>query len=99
LPQFGLKFTPEASAQLSALAGDKNSAKQYKAVRKALGFMEANLRHPSLHTHKYETLSSTGVEIFEAYAENETPGAYRIFWSYGPQKEELTIHSIVPHPD
>jgi len=47
--------------------------------------METNLRHPSLNTHKLKTLSGPGgEEIFEAYAQNETPGAYRIIWYYGP---------------
>jgi hypothetical protein len=35
-------------------------------------------KHPSLNTHKYETLSKEfGKEIFEAYAENKTPQAYQ----------------------
>ena len=37
-------------------------------------------------------------EIFEAYAENNTPAAYRIFWYYGPNKKEITILAITPHP-
>jgi hypothetical protein len=39
-----------------------------------------------------------GKEIFEAYAENNTPAAYRIFWCYGPEKDNITIISITPHP-
>jgi hypothetical protein len=37
-------------------------------------------------------------EVFEAYAENNTPGAYRIFWHYGPDKNMITIVAITPHP-
>ena len=36
--------------------------------------------------------------VFEAYAENQTPGAYRIFWCYGPDKKQITIIAITPHP-
>jgi hypothetical protein len=39
-----------------------------------------------------------GEEVFEAYAENNTPGAYRIFWHYGPGKDVITIIAITPHP-
>ena len=36
--------------------------------------------------------------MFEAYAENNTPGAYRIFWYYGPEKTMISIIAITPHP-
>ena len=51
-----------------------------------------NPRHPSLNTHKFTSLSGAqGEEVFEAYAENNTPSAYRIFWHYGPNKQQITI--------
>lgn len=34
----------------------------------------------------------------EAYAENKTPAAYRIFWHYGPGQDEITVIAIIPHP-
>ncbi|MCC2667186.1 MAG: hypothetical protein K0R24_1679 [Gammaproteobacteria bacterium] len=37
-------------------------------------------------------------DIFEAYAENNTPAAYRIFWHYGPEKKDITIIAITSHP-
>jgi hypothetical protein len=37
-------------------------------------------------------------EVFEAYVENQTPGAYRFFWCYGPDQAELTILAITLHP-
>lgn len=37
-------------------------------------------------------------KVFEAYAQNRTPGAYRIFWCYGPQKTQITVLAITPHP-
>lgn len=39
-----------------------------------------------------------GEEIFEAYIENKTPGAYRIFWYYGPDNNQITVVAITPHP-
>ncbi len=55
-------------------------SKRLKAVRKTLGYLEINPRHPSLNTHKYSSFKGpNGEEIFEAYAENNTPAAYRIF--------------------
>lgn len=88
---FQLKFTEQAEANLKELEEDNSLLKRFKAVRKALGFLETNPRHPGLNTHKYSALSGlNGEEVFEAYAENKPPPAYRIFWLYGPEKKELT---------
>jgi hypothetical protein len=37
-------------------------------------------------------------KIFEAYAEQSTPAAYRIFWYYGPGNKQITVIAITPHP-
>ena len=96
---FKLSFTSEADAQLSALEKDKGLSKRLKSVRKALGYLETNPRHSALNTHKFSSLQGPkGEEVFEAYAENNTPAAYRIFWYYGPGKNIITITAITPHP-
>lgn len=96
---FELLFTDEAQSNLIEL--ENNSSKQavLKAVHKSLGYLETNLRHPSLKTHKYTTLKGpNGEEVFEAYAQNQTSRAYRIFWYYGPHKRQISIAAITPHP-
>lgn len=61
--------------------------------------MATNLRHPSLKTHNYDTLSGPNEEeVFEAYVENKTPAAFRVFWYYGPGKGVITVIAITPHP-
>ena len=96
---FSLRFTAQAAADLKSLEEDKSLLKRLKAVKKALGYLETNPRHPGLNTHKYSSLSGpNGEDVFEAYAENKTPAAYRIFWFYGPDKKEITIIAITPHP-
>ena len=96
---FQLKFTKEADGNLRALETDKGREKRLKAVRKALGYLEVNPRHKGLNTHKYSSLKGpNGEEVFEAYAENNTPAAYRIFWHYGPEKNQITIIAITAHP-
>ena len=94
-----LKFTNEAASQLKNLKENAGLAKRYKAALKALGYLEINPRHPGLNTHPYDSLCGANKEkVYEAYAENQTPGAYRIFWHYGPDKNEITIIAITPHP-
>lgn len=94
---FTLVFTTEAQQQLADL--ERTDQKRAKRVKRALAFLEANPRHPSLQTHEYDSFSQLlGVKVFEAYAEQNTPAAYRVFWYYGPTKEEITIYTITPHP-
>lgn len=94
--QFWLEFQPEAEETLIHL--QLTNPKRHKKVLKTLALMEANLRHPGLQTHKYESLGPQGEEMFEAYVGNNTPGTMRIFWYYGPRKNILTIHAITLHP-
>jgi hypothetical protein len=102
-----LVFTPTAAAKLAELESDSSAVSVFKAVRKALGYLEMNPRHPSLQTHEYTSIrGARGEKIFEAYAQNQTPGAYRIFWHYGPDKvvrgkprvAVVTIIAITSHP-
>ena len=96
---FLLLFTDQANTDLDELERGRAHAKRLKAVRKALALLQTSPRHPGLNTHKFTSLKGPGgAEVFEAYAENQTPGAWRIFWCYGPGKKEITILAITPHP-
>jgi hypothetical protein len=98
--RFKLIPSVEAAANLRSLEEDPSRKAQCNAVKKALGYMETNLRHPSLNIHKHTELSGQhGFEVFESYAQSNTPGAYRIFWRYGPQRGEITVLAIVRHPN
>jgi hypothetical protein len=94
---FRLSFTREAKAVLKKLE-DENSPK-LKKVQKTLGFLETNPRHPGLGTHDFFSLSGPhGEKVFEAYVENRTPGAWRIFWYYGPEPGMIRVLNITSHP-
>jgi hypothetical protein len=95
--QFRLEYQPEAEETLANL--QQTDPKKYKKVLKTLGLMQTNLRHSGLKTHKYDSLSGPDEEeLFEAYVENKTPAAFRVFWYYGPGKNVITILAITPHP-
>jgi hypothetical protein len=102
-----LRFKPRAVAELSALEADPAMSGVLKQVRKTLGYLETDLRSKSLQTHKFDSLSRIyNREIFEAYAQQKTPAAYRVFWHYGPDETDslgsriaiITIVAITPHP-
>ena len=95
----GLIFTPQADSDLREMEDDPSKKNILKTVRKTLGFMETNLRHPSLNTHEFTSLKGpNGEKVFEAYVQQRTPAAYRIFWYYGPRRNQITIVTITPHP-
>jgi len=96
---FILEFTKEALADLNALKNDPSKKRILKDVIKTLRLMETNLRHPSLNTHEFHNFKGpNGEKVFEAYAQQKTSGAYRIFWYYGPGKNVISIITITPHP-
>jgi hypothetical protein len=95
---FRLHFLPDAENQLRALKHIRALEKRYKAVIKALLYLQQNPRHPGLNIHHFESMSGpNGEKIWEAYAENNTPGAYRIFFFYGHEKRMISIISIISH--
>ena len=100
-----IKFTPTADEQYKA-ALEHAKAAIFVQVRKAIGYLEIDPHHPSLNTHQFTSLTgANGEKVFEAYAQKNTPGAYRIFWHYGPDEAKgkkrtpvITIVAITPHP-
>jgi hypothetical protein len=73
----------------------------FKQVEKCVRLLLENPRHPGLQTHEYDSIEhpfDRTAKVFEAYVQNKTPGAYRLFWCYGPSQGEITIVSITPHP-
>ena len=101
-----LVFTGEAESQLESTRANPSKIGLYKQVCKTLGLLETNPRHPSLKTHEYSSIQGLhGEKIFEAYAQNQTPGAYRVFFHYGLDEWHgrarvavMTIVAITPHP-
>jgi hypothetical protein len=103
-----LRFTLEADKQLTIIENNPSLKYVQRQVRKTLRYLETNLRSKSLQTHEYESLTRRyGIKVFEAYVQQNAPGAYRVFWHYGPDetgKDErripiITIIAITPHPD
>src|SRR6266540_2154702 len=76
----------------------KEEQKFYRKLVKALGYLHENPRHNSLASHEIDGLSrKCGFRVFQSYLENKMPAAGRIFWSYGPDKGDITILAVEPH--
>ena len=95
--QYDLDLSDAAKDTIKQL--DAQNDRKVDKVRKALALMETNIKHQGLHTHLYKgRQGNNGEKVFEAYVENHTPGAYRIYWHYGPERGIITILAITPHP-
>src|SRR3989338_4412343 len=98
---FELKFTTAAHDKWKKNEGNPSTAGLSKQIKKSLGYLQTNPKHPSLNTHPYDSIGhpwDPKQKVFEAYVQNNTPSAYRIFWCYGPDKKQITIIAITPHP-
>jgi hypothetical protein len=90
----------DLSTRHNAGSLDKEEQKFFKKLVKALSYLAENPKHNSLASHEIDDLSRKhGIKIFQSYLENNTPGAGRIFWAYGPDKSDITILAIEPHPE
>jgi len=101
-----LVFTEIADLQYQESLDSPSGRGLLKQVHKTLGFLETNVRHPSLKTHEYRSLKGiNGERVREAYVQQNTPAAYRVFFHYGPDRNEkgkripvITIIAITRHP-
>lgn len=90
-PQPGLGKKTKSSKQLGLA----------KQVNKTLALLAGNPKHPGLNSHPYDGIANPftpGKCVWEAYVQNRTPAAYRLFWCYGPEAGQLTIITITAHP-
>ncbi|MBR1486617.1 MAG: hypothetical protein IJ597_05120 [Synergistaceae bacterium] len=94
------KFWIELEMKIKSGKANKNEQRVHKKLDKALKLIAKNPRHPGLHTHEISKLSDKfGEKVWESYLENNTPKAGRIFWVYGPGKNDITIIGLEQHPD
>ena len=72
----------------------------YRKLGKTFFLLAKDPKYPSLKSHEIDALTRRyGMKVFESYLENNKPAAGRIFWVYGPNKNEITIIGIEPHPN
>lgn len=99
-----LRAAAEHAQGARAERGVRKRSKQeglYRQVAKVIRLLHENPRHPSLQTHAFHSLEhpfDPAAKAFEAYAQNRTPAAHRVFWCYGPDVGMITILAIAPHP-
>ncbi len=90
----------DLSGRASTNRLNEEEKRHFKKLVKTLNHLSANPRHPGLESHEINDLSRRyGLRVWQSYLENKTPAAGRLFWVYGPERGEITIIGIEPHPE
>lgn len=78
---------------------DSAEEELFKKLAKVIKFLSNDPKYPSLQTHEIEELSKKyDMKIWQSYLD-QGDKARRIFWAYGPNRKEITILGIEPHPE
>lgn len=88
--------------QTSARNGSisKDDLELYNKWGKALKHLAMDPRYPGLKSHTNSALTERfGKTIWQSYLENKRSKARRMFWAYGPDRQEITIVALDPHPE
>ena len=102
--RLGVPEMAELWKRLSAKVTDGSVGKDeralYQKIGKAMKLLATDPRHPGLKSHEIGSLTKRygGIKVWESYLENNTPSAGRLFWVYGPDKGDITIIGVEPHP-
>lgn len=79
---------------------NKKDRELYKKWGNALKKLSEDPMYPSLRSHEIEDLSRRyGMKAWQSYLENKKSGARRMYWVYGPDRQEITIIGLEPHPE
>lgn len=93
-------FWNDLSSRVKSGTATKDEKKLHKKLGKTLHHIAADPRHPGLQTHEITSLTRRfGQKVWQSYLENNTPAAGRLFWAYGPERGDITILGLEPHPN
>jgi hypothetical protein len=93
-------YWADLSGRASTNRLNQEEMRHFKKLVKTLSHLSTNPRHPGLETHEISDLSRRyGLRVWQSYLENKTPAAGRLFWVYGPDRGEITLIGIEPHPE
>lgn len=87
-------------SKIRAEKASKDEQLLFKKLGKCLKNLAVDPRYPGLSTHEISDLTRRyGMKVWQSYLENQTPAAGRLFWVYGPERLDITVIGIEPHPD
>ena len=99
IPQMLQRWT-ELSKKNKEGALSKKERELYTKWGKALKLLSKDPFYPSLRTHEIEPLTKRfGQKVWQSDIENNVSRAMRMYWVYGPDRQDITIIGLEPHPE
>ena len=93
------QFWDELSRKVNTGTASADSVRQFKRLNKTLKQLAVDPHYRGLHSHKIAVLSKReGRDIWESYLQNHASSAERLFWTYGPDANSITVVGLEPHP-
>lgn len=94
------QFWDNLEQKIKAKSASKKEIELFKKLVSCFKKLSTDPRYPSLCTHDIEALTKRyNLKVWESYVENNKPAAERIFWVYGPGREDITVIGLEPHPN
>ena len=95
-----LALWTDLSKKKAAGTISKKELALYNKWGKAMRLLSQDPSYPGLHTHDIEPLTKRyGIKVWQSYLENNTSRAMRMYWVYGPDRQDITIIGLEPHPE
>lgn len=86
--------------KINTNTANRSEIMYYKKLGNTFKKISEDPKYTGLCSHEIKPLSKRyGMKVFESYLENRKPKAGRVFWVYGPNKKDITIIGIDPHPE
>ncbi|MFC2615748.1 MAG: hypothetical protein ACFNYQ_09580 [Treponema sp.] len=94
------QFWDNLEQKIKAKSASKKEIELFKKLVSCFKKLSTDPRYPSLCTHDIEALTKRyDLKVWESYVKNNKPAAERIFWVYGPGREDITVIGLEPHPN
>ena len=96
---FKIFLTDEFRLQLKTIKDNPAQSGIEFQIKAAITKLAHSPKYKGLNSHKFSSLNEKyACEVWESYVQNNTPGAWRIFWRYGKEKDMITLLLVTPHP-
>lgn len=94
------KYWDDLKEKVDNKKATKTEIIKYKKLGNTFKKISIDPKYPGLNSHEIKVLTKRyGIKVFQSYVENNKPKAERVYWIYGPDKRDITIIGIEPHPD
>ena len=94
------EFWDDLEKKIKNNVASKKEITLFKKLVSCFKKLALDSKYPSLCTHDIEVLTKRyGIKVWQSYLEDNKPAAGRVFLVYGPNKSDITIIGLEPHPN